>query len=94
VATLSHQLKRCSRRRIALYAIGDTLEADSTVSILEIVQKEGKREVSHSLEFYSLDMIIAVGYTAKPVLDSHHQAIAHAGATKSEAAPVKGAASL
>jgi hypothetical protein len=38
------------------------LEADSTVSILEIVQKEGKREVSRSLEFYSLDMIIAVGY--------------------------------
>jgi hypothetical protein len=38
------------------------LEADSTVSILEIVQKEGKREVSRSPEFYSLDMIIAVGY--------------------------------
>jgi hypothetical protein len=38
------------------------LEADSTVSILEIVQKEGKREVSRSQEFYSLDMIIAVGY--------------------------------
>lgn len=38
------------------------LKADSTVSILEIVQKEGKREVSRSPEFYSLDMIIAVGY--------------------------------
>ena len=38
------------------------LEAGSTVSILEIVQKEGKREVSRSPEFYSLDMIIAVGY--------------------------------
>lgn len=38
------------------------LEANSTVSILEIVQKEGKREVSRSPEFYSLDMIIAVGY--------------------------------
>jgi hypothetical protein len=38
------------------------LNADSTVSILEIVQKEGKREVSRSPEFYSLDMIIAVGY--------------------------------
>jgi hypothetical protein len=29
---------------------------------LEIVQKESEREVSRSLEFYSLDMIIAVGY--------------------------------
>jgi hypothetical protein len=38
------------------------LEADSTVSVLEIVQKEGKREVSRAPEFYSLDMIIAVGY--------------------------------
>jgi hypothetical protein len=38
------------------------LEADSTVSILEIVQREGKCEVSRSPEFYSLDMIIAVGY--------------------------------
>jgi hypothetical protein len=38
------------------------LEADSTVSILEIVQKEGERKVSRSMEFYSLDMIIAVGY--------------------------------
>ena len=38
------------------------LKADSTVSVLEIVQKEGKREVNRSPEFYSLDMIIAVGY--------------------------------
>jgi hypothetical protein len=38
------------------------LEAAATISILEIVQKEGKREVSRSPEFYSLDMIIAVGY--------------------------------
>jgi hypothetical protein len=38
------------------------LEADATVSILEIVQKEGNREVRRSPEFYSLDMIIAAGY--------------------------------
>jgi hypothetical protein len=38
------------------------LEADSTVSVLEIVQKESNREVSRLPEFYSLDMIIAVGY--------------------------------
>jgi hypothetical protein len=38
------------------------LLADSTVSTLEIVQKEGAREVNRASEFYSLDMIIAVGY--------------------------------
>ena len=38
------------------------LEENSTVSILEIVQTEGRREVSRAPEFYSLDMIIAVGY--------------------------------
>ena len=38
------------------------LEAASTISILEIVQKEGEREVNRAPEFYSLDMIIAVGY--------------------------------
>jgi hypothetical protein len=38
------------------------LGADSTVSILETVQREANRNVSRPLEFYSLDMIIAVGY--------------------------------
>jgi hypothetical protein len=38
------------------------LDAASTVSVLEIVQKEGGRKVNRSPEFYSLDMIIAVGY--------------------------------
>ena len=35
---------------------------DSTCSILEQVQKEGKRNVKRSVEFYNLDAIIAVGY--------------------------------
>lgn len=34
----------------------------STVSILEIVQKEGNREVSRNVEHYSLDIVLAVGY--------------------------------
>lgn len=38
------------------------LSSEATVSILEIVQKEGEREVNRSLEFYNLDIIIAVGY--------------------------------
>ena len=36
------------------------LSSEATVSILEIVQKEGEREVNCSLEFYKLDMIIAI----------------------------------
>ncbi len=35
---------------------------DSTISILETVQTEGKREVKRKVEFYDLDMIVAVGY--------------------------------
>lgn len=38
------------------------LKQFSTVSILEIVQKEGNREVSRSIEHYSLDIVLAVGY--------------------------------
>jgi hypothetical protein len=35
---------------------------DSTISKMEIVQTEGKREVTREVEHYNLDMIIAVGY--------------------------------
>jgi len=38
------------------------LEAESTVSKMEIVGQEGTREVQRKVEFYSLDAIIAVGY--------------------------------
>ena len=38
------------------------LKTGSTVSKMEIVQKEGKRQVSRNIELYNLDMIISVGY--------------------------------
>lgn len=38
------------------------LMLEATVSILEIVQKEGSRNVTRKMEFYNLDAIIAVGY--------------------------------
>jgi hypothetical protein len=38
------------------------LQKEATVSILEIVQSEGNRNVARKIEFYSLDAIIAVGY--------------------------------
>ena len=40
----------------------EELKQDSTCSILEQVQKEGKREVKRNVKFYNLDMIISVGY--------------------------------
>jgi hypothetical protein len=47
-----------------LSSIFETGELDptATVSILEIVQREGEREVRREIEHYSLDAIIAVGY--------------------------------
>jgi hypothetical protein len=38
------------------------LERDTTISILETVQKEGLRNVRRKVEYYNLDAIIAVGY--------------------------------
>ena len=38
------------------------LTPDSTVSKMETVQNEGGREIKRTLDFYSLDAIIAVGY--------------------------------
>ena len=35
---------------------------EATVSKMEIVQMEGQREVKRTVDFYSLDMVIAVGY--------------------------------
>jgi predicted XRE-type DNA-binding protein len=40
----------------------DELNQFSTVSILEIVQKEGNRDVLRNVEHYNLDIILAVGY--------------------------------
>ncbi|MCL2412360.1 MAG: virulence RhuM family protein [Treponema sp.] len=40
----------------------EELTPDSTVSKMEIVQNEGGRRVTRTLDFYNLDAIIAVGY--------------------------------
>lgn len=44
-----------------IYEEGE-LQRDSTISKMEIVQKEGERTVTRNVEFYNLDTIIAVGY--------------------------------
>ena len=38
------------------------LQADSTISKMEIVQQEGSRMVNRKIDFYNLDAIISVGY--------------------------------
>ena len=38
------------------------LNKEATISILEIVQQEGDRNVKRKVEYYSLDAILAVGY--------------------------------
>ena len=38
------------------------LNKNSTISILETVQKEGNRDVKRGVEYYNLDAIISVGY--------------------------------
>jgi len=40
----------------------DELKQNSTVAKIATVQKEGDREISRDIEFYNLDVIIAVGY--------------------------------
>ena len=35
---------------------------ESTVSKMEIVQTEGTRDVTRSVDYYNLDAIISVGY--------------------------------
>ncbi|WP_066220883.1 RhuM family protein [Aliarcobacter cryaerophilus] len=39
----------------------------STVSILEIVQKEGKRNIVRNIEHYNLDIVLSVGYRTNSV---------------------------
>ncbi len=38
------------------------LQKNSTISKMEIVQKEGNRNIKRNIDFYNLDAIIAVGY--------------------------------
>lgn len=44
-----------------IYATGE-LKARSTVSKMETVRKEGKRQIKRTLDHYSLDVVISVGY--------------------------------
>ena len=49
-----------------IYATGELVK-DSTVRKFRIVQKEGKRDVTRDVDFYKLEVIIAVGYRVNSV---------------------------
>ena len=46
-------------------ALKEELRNVSTVAKFAIVQMEGNREVSRTIEFYYLDLVISVGYRVK-----------------------------
>ena len=47
------------------------LKENPTIRKIRIVQKEGNRDVSRELDFYNLDMIIAVGYRVNSQRATH-----------------------
>lgn len=49
-----------------IYSEGE-LHREATISKMEIVQKEGEREVKRPMDFYSLDAIISVGYRVNSI---------------------------
>jgi len=55
-----------SKHLANIYVSGELIE-DSTLSILETVQKEGSRNVTRRMEYYNLDAIIAVGYRVNSI---------------------------
>ena len=51
-----------------IFAENELQQDVSTVRDFRIVQKEGEREVSREVGFYSLDVIISVGYRVKSIV--------------------------
>jgi len=50
-----------SKHLANIYEEGE-LDKQATVSKMEIVQKEGLRDIVRNIDFYNLDTIISVGY--------------------------------
>lgn len=55
----------------------EELDKESTIRKIRIVQREGSREVSRELDFYHLDVIIAVGYRVKSIRGTQFQQFAN-----------------
>jgi hypothetical protein len=57
VNTINYHIKQ-------IYLDGE-LEQEATIRNYRIVQSEAKREVTRSVEFYNLELILAVGYRVR-----------------------------
>jgi hypothetical protein len=55
------QIPAINKHLSNIYNEGE-LQREATISILEIVQTEGSRNIKRNIEFYNLDAIISVGY--------------------------------
>lgn len=53
-----------------IYASKELIE-ETTISKMEIVQLEGKRKITRSLDVYNLDAVIAVGYRVNSIKATH-----------------------
>lgn len=62
IAKLFDVKKAAISKHISNIYSQEELERESTVSKMETVQKEGSRVIKRCLDYYSLDMIISVGY--------------------------------
>ncbi|ALU75381.1 RhuM family protein [Tenacibaculum finnmarkense] len=49
----------------------DELSMEATVREIRTVQKEGNREVARNLDYYNLDMVIALGYRINSKIATH-----------------------
>ena len=65
IAELFERDKSVSSKHIKNLFEEKELSANSTVAKFATVQTEGRRQVSRDIEFYNLDLIIAVGYRVK-----------------------------
>jgi len=58
------QIPAINKHLSNIYDDGE-LQREATISILEIVQAEGTRNIKRNIDFYNLDAIISVGYRVK-----------------------------
>lgn len=59
-----------SKHHTNVFVVGE-LSEDATVSKMEIVQQEGKRQVKRQVKYYSLDAIISAGYMVNSKRATH-----------------------
>lgn len=62
VATLFNVQKAAISKHVKNIFVSGELKLKSTVSKMETVQIEGKREIKRSIEYYNLDLVLSIGY--------------------------------